>query len=359
MSKHLKYHFEAEKGWINDPNGLIWFNGKYHAFFQHNPYGINWDTMHWGHAVSDDLVHWDELPIALYPDMPYEKSQSGGGCFSGSAVEKDGILWFFYTSVSDELGQTQSLAFTHDCKTFEKYPGNPIIPRYPEDGCPEFRDPKVTKIGKFYYMVVGSGKDGIGKVLLYRSEDLINWEYKGVLFEDQAYGPNIECPDFFPLDDKYVLMFSIMGKATHSTMFIVGDFENERFTPISRQQPEAGPHFYAPQTFLDPLGRRIIIGWCNKKHEEGTERTGCFNIPRELRLNNGKLSSYPVDHAQLHLTASDKLVHISSNEVVIDTHGKYDLSFKGTVKNVSILRDHNLIEVFVNNGEVSFSYCDL
>ena len=92
----FSWHFEPQKGWMNDPNGLIFFRGQYHAFFRHYPHAPSWGQMHWGHAVSDDLLHWKELPIALYPDQPYEDD---GGCFSGSAVEKDGRLYLFYTSV--------------------------------------------------------------------------------------------------------------------------------------------------------------------------------------------------------------------------------------------------------------------
>jgi len=152
--RRMKYHFEPQSGWMNDPNGLVYFRGQYHAFFQHNPYDTKWGPMHWGHAVSDDLLTWKELPIALTPDMPYE---NGGGCFSGSAVVKDDLLYLFYTSVSKEFGQTQSLATSADGIHFQKYEQNPIIRSFPPDGSKEFRDPKVTLINGIYYMVVGSG----------------------------------------------------------------------------------------------------------------------------------------------------------------------------------------------------------
>ena len=134
MLPKLALHLQPERGWINDPNGLCYFQGKYHAFFQHNPKAPVWDTMHWGHAVSEDLLHWEELPIALYPDQPYE---SGQGCFSGSAVEKDGRLYLFYTAVDSNLAQTQCLAWTDDGQHFTKYPGNPILPHRPgQQGLP-------------------------------------------------------------------------------------------------------------------------------------------------------------------------------------------------------------------------------
>ena len=150
----LKYHFEPKKGWMNDPNGLIYYKERYHAFFQHNPHAAVWGPMHWGHAVSDNLIHWEELPIALYPEQPYEDD---GGCFSGSAIEKDSKLYIFYTSVSKSMGQTQSVAVSDDGILFIKYSGNPLITAPPSDGSADFRDPKVLLIEGTYYMVVGSG----------------------------------------------------------------------------------------------------------------------------------------------------------------------------------------------------------
>ena len=253
----LMHHFEPKKGWINDPNGLCFFGGKYHAFFQHYPFEAKWGPMHWGHAVSEDLVNWEELPIALYPDMPYE---NGGGCFSGSALEKDGVLYLMYTSVSKEHGQTQSIAVSRDGLHFEKLPENPVIPQSPLD--PEnhdFRDPKIFPYGDGYRMVCGAGQGGVGYVLLFRSPDLLHWEYAGKLFESDQFGAVPECPDFFPLGDKWVLLFSRMD--TRSAQFIVGEFDGVHFTPESYQQPECGTDFYAPQTFLDGKGRRLMIGW--------------------------------------------------------------------------------------------------
>ena len=173
---------------MNDPDGLVFFRGRYHIFYQHYPHAPRWGQMHWGHAVSTDLIHWEELPIALYPDMPYEDD---GGCFSGSAVVKDDRLYLFYTSVSHELGQTQSVAYSDDGVNFRKYEDNPVISRNPL-GAVDFRDPKVTLINGVYHMVVGSGDAETGKVLLFLSEDLLHWDYSGVLFEAAGFGPCIE-----------------------------------------------------------------------------------------------------------------------------------------------------------------------
>ena len=130
-----------EGNWMNDPNGLIFFRGQYHAFWQSYPFSPQWHHMHWGHAVSDDLIHWSYLPVALAPDQPYE-DDFDGGCFSGSAIEKDGKLWLMYTAMKNGHG-SQCMAFSQDGVHFEKYAGNPVIPAAPEGHAASFRDPKV------------------------------------------------------------------------------------------------------------------------------------------------------------------------------------------------------------------------
>jgi beta-fructofuranosidase len=363
MQKRLKYHFEPARGWMNDPNGLCCFRGRYHAFFQHSPNNLFGGHISWGHAASDDLVHWEQLPNALEPDMPYEDygGQEMGGCWSGSAVVKDGRLYIFYTSNSLAFGQTQSMAFSDDGIHFAKYGKNPILPNPPPDTGADFRDPKVTKIGDSYFMVLGAGKDGCGKILLYRSENLFDWSYEGVLFEGREYGGALECPDFFPFHDRYMLMFSQMGRATRATMFVYGDFDGRRFAPLSFHAPEAGPHLYAPQTFQDDRGRRILIGWMNdwvRKPQPGAVSFGALTIPRTLELRgDGALADFPVAEAQPLLARQDPLVEQSPSLVRVRTKpGEPELSYAGSVESVDILRDEGVVEVFVNGGEQSFTY---
>lgn len=352
--ERLQYHFEPQKGWINDPNGLIFYKGRYHAFFQYNPNALQWDTMHWGHAVSDDLIHWTELDIALYPDREYENA---GGCFSGSAVEKDGRLYLFYTSVSKELGQTQSIAVSDDGLHFEKYSANPIIRRYPEEGSADFRDPKVCRIQDTYYMVCGSGKDGIGKILLYQSDNLYDWHYQGVLFQDEQCGKVLECPDFFELDGKYVLMFSMMNRRFYSTQFVIGTFDGHSFQEEARSKPEAGPQFYAPQTFRDNTGRRIMIGWLynwGKPLDTGADCAGALTIPRQLTRCGQHILNFPVVEAKPLLTDRDNAVEILDRRVRIDQSLTLDYDFD--LDDIAILRDTKTIEIFLNQGRKSISY---
>ena len=353
MFPRLKWHLEPETGWMNDPNGLVWFQDKYHAFYQHNPHAPVWDTMHWAHAVSDDLIHWTHLPIALYPDQPYENT---GGCFSGSAIVKDGVLYLIYTAVSEELGQTQCVATSTDGIHFEKYAGNPVIDHYPEDGCGDFRDPKVLQIGDTYHLVVASGKDGCAKILHYRSDDLLHWEYKGVLFSGPEFGGIFECPDLFPLGEHYVLHCSLINHPTRRVLFVVGDFDGETFTPISRQTPEAG-HFYASQSFLAPDGRRIMIGWMANPHytpQVNLSRAGCLSLPRELSLVDGRVVCAPIREAASLLTDKSHNVTVTSGAVRLKT-GPSDLTWYGDVQSVQILQDTRTIEVFINEGRANLS----
>jgi beta-fructofuranosidase len=364
MQKRLLHHFEPAKGWMNDPNGLCQFRGRYHAFFQHNPDNLFGGRISWGHAASDDLLHWERLPDALSPDMPYEDygGREFGGCWSGSAIVKDGRMYLFYTSNSLALGQTQSMAVSSDGIRFDKYPGNPILPEPPHDAKGDFRDPKVMRAGSRYYMVLGAGKDGCGKVLLYVSDDLCRWEYVGVLLEGEEYGEAIECPDLFPFNGKYMLMFSRMNRALRSTLFIYGDFDGRRFAPISFHEPEIGPHFYAPQTFGDDSGRRVMIGWMNnwsRKPKPGAVSFGALTIPRELSMSSdGILRNYPVKEARGLLVRESELVGKTENQVRIAVKpGEQELaSAFAKVESIDILPDEGTLEVFVNGGEQSFTY---
>ena len=355
MPERLQHHFEPRFGWMNDPNGLAFFEGQYHAFFQHNPYGPIWGPMHWGHAVSDDLLRWEEQPVALVPDQYYENR---GGCWSGSAVVHEGRLYLFYTGVSDEHGQAQCVAWSDDGRYFQKYRHNPVIRQAPGKSV-DFRDPKVTKIGGTYYMAVGSGSGGVGCVLLYRSQNLLEWEYVNVLLEGAQYGKVCECPDFFPLGDGYVLMFSQMDRPLRSTMFIYGDFDGERFTPKAEQTPVIGPHYYAPQSFLDGKGRRVVIGWLyswKKPLDEGADYAGALSVPMELRWADGRFTLFPVEEARHLLRMEDPLVRRGPGFVEIASDFEPPLRWEGGAQRVDILRDTKTIEVFINGGEAVVSY---
>ncbi len=352
----MRYHFKNKQGWMNDPNGLVFFKGKYHAFFQHYPYAPRWGQMHWGHAVSRDLINWEELDIALYPDMPYEND---GGCFSGSAIVKDGRLYLFYTSVSHELGQTQSVAYSDDGINFTKYEANPVIRSSPLGDKGAFRDPKVFKYKDEYRMVVGAGSYTIGSVLLYRSVDLIHWEYLGELITDGRFGGCIECPDLFPLEDKYVLMFSSMKSLPHRVCFATGSFDGTSFIPDNEEEPyfalETGPDFYAPQTFSDKSGRRILIAWMynwSRRVGAGQTQVGAFTIPRELEFDlDGNLVMLPCAEAMRYAIKESRFVSYEKGLLRVRFEGKTILERPYAEEpELMVLEDVGVVELFINGG---------
>lgn len=308
MRQH--YHFMPQTGWMNDPNGLIFYKGKYHFFFQYNPYDGFWGSMHWGHAVSEDMIHWEYLPLALAPSEVYDDHPKGG-CFSGSAIECNGKLFLMYTGTANEGNgyvQSQCLAWSEDGIHFEKYEGNPVItvPDGIEPDC--FRDPKIWKHEDFYYMVLGASRNKRGMALLYRSSDIFQWEFVSILAESRGeWGFMWECPDFFQLGDKYVLTFSPMGSGDHTSVYLVGDFDytSGKFDSHVSGEIDWGFDYYAPQSFLAPDGRRIAVAWANEwewmplfKDWGPTYKEnwcGFFNIPREVRLcEDGTLQFVPI-----------------------------------------------------------------
>lgn len=293
------YHLRTAANWINDPNGPVYFNGEYHMFFQHNPYGPNWGNMSWGHAVSTDLAHWKHLPIALTPNpMSYDR----GGVFSGCCVIADGVPTIFYTGVlePDETGfrkQVQCIATSGDnLRTWTKYPGNPVIAERPRPDLEGFRDPFTWQEDDgYWYCVIGSGIKGEGgAALLYRSRDLINWDYLHPLCT--GFGQNWECPNFFPLGGKHVLVVSPHGECKYT----VGDYDtsSHTFSPGLWQRMDFGgrPGFYAPNCMEAPDGRRIMWGWINSGGTEGYPWKGSLTLPRVVTLrDDGTLGFAPAD----------------------------------------------------------------
>jgi len=253
-----------------------------------------------GHAVSDDMLHWEYLPLALAPSEDYDNHEEGG-CFSGSAIEYEGRLYLFYTGTArhgDEFVQTQCMAYSKDGICFEKYENNPIIAMPPngyEKG--NFRDPKVWKHKDKFYLVCGGKKDNLAKALLYCSDDLKNWDFVNILAESRGeWGYMWECPDFFQIGDKYVLTFSPMGAHERTAVYLVGDmnYETGKFTYDISGEIDWGFDFYAPQSFTDDQGRRLIVAWANAwdwmpwwkdwgpTYKEGW--CGAFSLPREVIL---------------------------------------------------------------------------
>lgn len=332
------FHLSPLIGWLNDPNGFSFYGGRYHMFYQYHPYDSHWGPMHWGHAVSDDMISWEYLPCALAPDTPHD----GSGCFSGSAMTlPDGRQLLMYTGCAsydlDENGrwrQTQCIAVS-DGDEFVKYENNPVIgdDEFPEGGdIYEFRDPYIwTGSDGVYRAIVGNAGKGEGKasqLAVYRSEDAIHWGKAKVIFEDWRHiGLMWECPNLFELGGRHILVASPMDMEAeeaegsirfpkgNNVIYMVGDYdeETETFTPHSAASTEkpggqtlatyhpvdCGLDFYAPQIRVLPDGRCIMFGWMQDPsmgnlHDVRDFRIfGHLTVPRELSLRNNRLIQQP------------------------------------------------------------------
>ncbi|MBQ7755635.1 MAG: glycoside hydrolase family 32 protein [Clostridia bacterium] len=312
------FHLTPYSGWMNDPNGFSYYEGKYHLFYQYNPYDTEWDDMHWGHAVSEDLLHWTFLPAAMAPDAP----QDDKGCWSGSALTlPDGRQLLLYTGVRPEGGerdkdiQTQCVAIG-DGLNYEKPAHNPVIDWTAlPPGCDKhnFRDPRIwqEQNGKYRCVVGTCDENHLGKLLLYESEDCFSWTYLGMLMEnDGSLGRMWECPDFFTLEGKQVVLISPQdmlpeGLEYHNgngTVAFLGHFDESthRFLPQSNQAVDYGIDFYAPTTVLSPDGRRIMIGWMQNRDttklsgSQDRKWFGQMTLPRELFIKDGRLYQRPI-----------------------------------------------------------------
>lgn len=303
-----QFHFTPAKNWMNDPNGTVYYHGEYHLFYQSNPFGIDWGHMSWGYAVSRDLVHWKELPVAL-------AEENGIMIFSGSAVvdwhnstgfcqphgKDPSCLVAIYTGHTEHL-QTQNIAYSNDDgRTWTKYSGNPVLDLH----LAGFRDPKVFWHEATDKWVMAAVLAAQHKVRLFGSTDLKHWTALSDFGPAGATGGAWECPDLFelPLENdpgksKWVLSINIFpGGLTGGSgnQYFVGDFDGTKFS--SEAAPEQtlwvdyGRDFYASTSFSDipkPDGRRIWLGWLNNWEYAPKAPTypwrGAQSIPRELKL---------------------------------------------------------------------------
>lgn len=314
-SERPNYHVTGPVGWINDPNGFCEYDGFYHLFFQYHPYSVKWGPMHWGHVRSRDLITWEYLPAALAPDEEYDRD----GCYSGSAITlADGRHLLIYTAVKKEDSdgttrefQQQAIA-VGDGINYTKSSANPVIgtSMIPQGNSTcDFRDPKVFRENGRYYAVVGSrDKDGFGEALLYESPDCINWQFVTIVDKSGgAFGRMWECPDYFQLGGKRILMASPQeldgseGFYPGSiSVFFIGDAGDDlSLNREAVQLIDEGPDFYAPQTMLSGGGRRIMIGWMQNwetcdLQSAGRKIFGQMSVPRELEYKNGRVYQNPV-----------------------------------------------------------------
>lgn len=402
-----QFHFTSRRGWNNDPNGLVYSQGEHHLFYQHNPFGVNWGNMHWGHAVSTDLVHWTELPPALYPKGLHDMAFSGSGNVdtgntAGFGSGQGDVLFLAFTST----GRGECIAYSTDGgRTFAEYDGNPVVTH-------QGRDPKVVwyEPQRKWIMIVYDESEPTWRYALYESTDLTSWSYMSAV--EGFY----ECPDLFqmPLDgDSMDTRWIIHGAerrdeggscAIARSSYLVGTFDGYDFTPETAiVDGHLGPNFYAAQTFSNaPDGRRIMMGWLCGAAYPGMPFSQGLTMPLELSLRSTlsgpRLFFSPVEELrQLHrealcleditIEAANALLAERNRELLdleldIDTAGadaeldvrgmpiRYHAA-AGTIAlggktaqaaagagrglRLRVLVDRGVLEAFVNDGAAAFS----
>ena len=302
-----QFHLLPAKNWMNDPNGPIYWKGWHHMFFQYNPHAAVWGDMHWAHAISRDMIHWRHLPIAL---MPTASGDDADGCFTGSAVDDRGTATIIYTGVKTapperatlrdgvhNFREVQCLATSTDAKlrTWTKSK-QPILEPPKDPRLTGFRDPFLWREADAWYLGVGAGwRNEGGCVLLYRSRDLRQWEYlhplaSGKWTEKRSVNPvdsgeMWECPDFFALGSKHVLLYATAGKVTWE----IGELDRKEMLFHAEKRGELDHGAYiAQKTQLDAHGNRILWGWIPEKRPEAEFSAagwaGCMALPRVLSL---------------------------------------------------------------------------
>lgn len=410
-----QFHLVPPVGWLNDPNGLCQYQGAFHVFFQYAPDYPEHDVKSWGHYISTDLVHWSFAGIAFYPDTIYDKD----GAFSGCALTEQDSLVLYYTGNVQQEGEhdyTHSgresntlRVTTKDGMHFSKKECILNNEDYPSNYTCHIRDPKVWIEENLYKMVLGGRKqDDTGAILLYQSEDGIHWNYMHDLTSRQPFGFMWECPDIFQMDGQRFL--SACPQGVEAEEFRYQNLHQSGYFPVDMGLSEAideasfrewdmGFDFYAPQTFVDEAGRRILIGWAGGPGTEYAEPTleygwiHTLTIPRLLTNRNGILLQTPIPELEqlrsncqvvaagqwfsfrycfdweLNVQASvrqDFSIHITPDLQLTYDGSVIALTFlndsgagRGTrtmlcdnITNIRILADCSILEIFINDGVI-------
>ena len=350
----LRYHMMPPIGWLNDPNGLIYFNGKYHLYYQFNPYASEPGKMFWGHFVSDDLIGYFDDGVALKPDM------EDASAYSGGAIEIGGKIHAFYTlHRENENGKTEevykatsSLGFCFDqgVKVFDNG-------ELPQNVCrTDFRDPCPVKVGDTYYVFVG-GKDRIlnkGLIIVLRGDDPSHLQYAFTLGPYYELGDMGECPSYFRIGGKDVIVVSGCNvpargndfKNINSSVFIVGDldFGKGEMQIDYIREIDKGDSFYAPQ-FIRGTDTPVMIGWLEMWERKYPTReknhgwVGAFSIPREISFENGQILQKPVKNLQNHmLPVKGKTVPMCAS-ITFRFGGEGEFKIKGADGEVTVGND--------------------
>lgn len=307
-----KFHIHPQYGLLNDPNGLAYYNDKYHVFYQWYPYDASHGMKHWAHVSSTDFVNWKREEVALIPTESYESH----GAYSGNGLEVHGKLHLYYTGnikySADDRYAYQNLAIMDKEGKITKYENNPIVKEIPKGYTGHVRDPKVFKKDDNYYMLLGAQKDNKkGAIIVYQSKNSIDWDFKGELKIkniDEKFGYMWECPDYINIDGNDVLIFSPQGvdpkgfdyENIYNVIYAIGtmDLNNLVFEINNMKEFEKGFDFYAPQTFVKD-SKTILFAWAGMGEiEYPTDKNKwahCLTVPRELTIRNNKLLQMPVN----------------------------------------------------------------
>jgi beta-fructofuranosidase len=405
-----QFHFAPFKNWMNDPNGVCFFKGHYHVFYQYNPASQIWGNMFWGHAVSGDLLHWHHLPICFTPQVELQGlSGFRGGAFSGSAIVEKGCMNLYFTrhfGTNDRqwAREWQVSSVTKNGIYFS--PEKKELINTPPGVTHDFRDPKVFTYNQSRYMVLGGRQENNAVVMLYKRTDMQEWEYQGILLkENNPHYAIAECPDFYFLDGNWVLTAGYISGEEISdrslaikrdVCYYLGSFNGKKFVPVKKGLLDFGRDYYAVQSFVHRR-RRISMAWNNDNlrihHPEKNGSNGTLAIPREMRVYNGRLLAKPIAEMKALETGQlfkNSMKHFS---LVIKTSNtwKLDLAFAGLnqfeavlasgsegslslrykdglfimrcgeqntgscevkkLNNVTAYIDRSLLEVFLNDGE--------
>ena len=345
----MKYHYSRKEGWLGNPCGLVYFKGKYHLFFQLNPYLPRYGLMHWGHAVSEDLITWEECPVAISPDEEM-------CCNSGSAISHDGRIWIFYNATSTDGEETLNIAYSEDGICFEKCEKNPVL-NAPYEGTCKFREPFVFKYGKGFRMIVGAGKDGIAKVLQYESEDLVNWNYSGELLSDGRFGSVIEVPQLIESDGKWIFIIQSERHLPCKVLFATGNYDGRSFVFDDTEEPfkpvDLGDDFLNPVTCEDEEGRKILMSWLFSMRMNSSS----VSIPRELFLSRkGEVCLLPYGELKTRQIKESRFVSYGSGRLRIQFEGKtlFDKAYRECPQ-IGVIEDVGTVEVFLDGGRENIS----
>ncbi|MDD3402948.1 MAG: sucrose-6-phosphate hydrolase [Hespellia sp.] len=313
----LRFHLMPPVGWMNDPNGLCWYQGNYHVFFQYRPFSAEGSgVVFWGHYTSPDFIHWTQQPVFLTPSETWDLH----GVYSGSALVTDDGLYLYYTGnvkhpgnhdyIHTGRGHNTGLAISKDGI---KVDSNQLLLEncdYPADLTCHVRDPKVwEQSGKFYMVLGARTKEDRGEILVYESVDKVNWTHINTITTPQVFGYMWECPDLFVLDGQCIVSLSPQGVSKSGNHYqniyscgyfpLYGDFRGE-YTLGEFTESDIGFDYYAPQSFEAPDGRRIVIGWMGMPDADYTNPTvergwqHGMSVPRELHWNGERIITAPV-----------------------------------------------------------------